>query len=568
MQTRPVQPEEIGGAVDLPSPPLAVLDVRDDAEGHWRFPIEDEQVVVGRSAQVPIRLNCATVSRRHAELYRDPFGRWWVRDLGSRNGTLFGGRAVREALLSPGEPFTVGRFTLALQWVPPTAWSSADHDGAAKPQMDQSTQQDISILGDFVSPKIDTSHLSTLSEFTHRLLDVDDSQERLRLISRLMVRHDFRGRRAVALRIDRSMPGEAPEVLCPPQAATGLSEEIPAVSSALLKRLSQTGQPVLARQLDGTSRREMQNRPPAAVACPLRTDRQSIDVLYVTFPAEYGTDEWLALVSLVVEHFRQTERAITARQQAQASAAIEQELARASEIQRRLVPENARVKGLELTIAFEPCRWVGGDYADVVPMADGRMLLTVADVCGKGLPAALVTSSLHSLVHASLRAGAQLRQMVDNINEHMCHYLDDRSFVTMVCVAIDPSSGALECLNAGHPASVIVGADGSCFELQHAINLPLGVDIVPFQTETAELTSGQLLAMFTDGLTELPDAHGNILGPEQFGQSLCNVYTRTQTRPIEQIANRLEEVISERQGEALPSDDQTFLLARRASKKR
>src|SRR5579864_5783922 len=86
-----------------------------------RMPLRGGRMVIGRAADADVRLDRNTVSRYHAELFRDPFGRWWIRDLGSRNGVRFGETRVNERALRPGDVFHVGEFQLTFEAIPETA---------------------------------------------------------------------------------------------------------------------------------------------------------------------------------------------------------------------------------------------------------------------------------------------------------------------------------------------------------------------------------------------------------------------------------------------------------------
>jgi serine phosphatase RsbU (regulator of sigma subunit) len=301
-----------------------------------------------------------------------------------------------------------------------------------------------------------------------------------------------------------------------------------------------------------------------AVACPLRaggSESEPTDVLYVTFPPQYGTGEWLAVAALAAEQFRLAESAWDARLRAQAHAMVERELEKAREIQQRLVPSDPAFPGLDANIGFYPCRWVGGDYVDVALAPDGRVLLAVADVCGKGLPASLVSSCLHTLVHSGLRAGQPLPALMRGINEHFCRHMSEYSFATMLAVLIDPKTGELECVNAGHPPGLLIGADGSVRALQTAVNFPLGVceDVPEGQRES--LGEGELLAMFTDGLTETRTGEGQLLGTQRLGEELRKLYSGKEAAA--EVGKRLKAMLDKLLGPRLPDDDRTFVLVRR-----
>lgn len=246
----------------------------------------------------------------------------------------------------------------------------------------------------------------------------------------------------------------------------------------------------------------------------------------------------------------------------QAHGISELELQRARDIQRGLVPPSPSVQGLEIAIGFEPCRWIGGDYVDVIHAADRRVVLLIADVCGKGLPAALVAAKLHALTHASLGSGHGLVHMMHQVNEHLCDYLDDQTFVTMAVVAVDLIHHTAECLNAGHPPPVVIEPGGEVHELQHAANLPLGVTRQAMTSGQTVIRPGDLLAMFTDGLTELRDGQGQMLGPAGVCEHLRELHIADPAKPTAQVGDALTKILDRVQAGQDSLDDRTFLVAK------
>jgi serine phosphatase RsbU (regulator of sigma subunit) len=303
--------------------------------------------------------------------------------------------------------------------------------------------------------------------------------------------------------------------------------------------------------------------PQTAIACPLRSDGDFLDVLYLTLPPNYATDEWLALVSLAVEAYDQADTVWVARRHAEAHAAIERELETARRIQQGLVPREPRLPGIEVAIGFDPCKWVGGDYVDAVPMPDGRVLFAVADVCGKGLQAALVTFSLHTMVRATIDAGLGLREMMERLNRHLCGYLPDDSFATMVCVAVDPRTGTLECINAGHPPGFIVAPDGTVRTLQVSKNAALGVDVTTMTPDSDVLAAGELMLLYTDGMTELRNDQDQMLGEEQLALHVAGVYGAAPESSVASVARDLAAMVEHFRGNLVMEDDRAFLIARR-----
>ncbi len=196
-------------------------------------------------------------------------------------------------------------------------------------------------------------------------------------------------------------------------------------------------------------------------------------------------------------------------------------------------------------------------------MPDGRVLFTVADVCGKGLQAALVTSSLHTMVRASVDIQPTLTALVERVNRHLCSFLPSHSFVTMVAVAVDPATGEIECVNCGHPPVLVVDRDGDLRMLQSAINPALGMMPTTLESERGVLEFGDVLAMYTDGLTELRNPAKEMLGEEQLGERFSRICAARPGEGSADIAEALRRMLDEFGGDQLPEDDRAFLLAQR-----
>ncbi|MBK8251891.1 MAG: SpoIIE family protein phosphatase [Polyangiaceae bacterium] len=549
------------------SPTKAFLEIRMGNGPAIRHTLDDTHVVLGRSPDLKLTLDHHTVSRRHAEVFCDPFGRWWIRDLGSTNGTLLNGEEITERVLQPGDFITIGDFTLLFTVEAPTTKRGSVSTRELIVREDSPTA--LRTLWDFEPPRIAANHLFTVLDFGRRLLHLEDPGERLNALCALAVKPEFRAQTAMALRLK----GEGGiTVLAGPERALKDDRDEPYISRRVLTSLRDTGEPVLAGNLalgDGNQKSSVDLtisrdiRAMWVVACPLRRDEELLDALYVTLPPECGSVEWLSLFALVAEQFAHSESAWEARRHAQAHAAIERELETARQIQRALVPTKVDYPGLGVAIGFEPCKWVGGDYADIVPMPDGRVLMSVADVCGKGLQAALIASSLHTMVRATADAGRPLVDLMQRLNKHLCAYLPMHSFVTMICVALDLATGQVECVNAGHPPGVIGGTDGKIRYMQTAVNPALGMLEVPLVSETTVLRPGEVLALYTDGLSELKNSNKEMLGVDDLAAGFGRICAMSAGAHMSELADRLNEMLDTFRGDQLPEDDRAFILARR-----
>jgi hypothetical protein len=523
---------------------------------------------------VGLLLDHHTVSRRHAEMVCDPFGRWWIRDLGSTNGTMVGGEPISgERVLSPGDVIGVGDYTLTFHVESAAEVRETFDLGAA----DDDKPTVIRRLLDLEPPRIAAAHLRTLLELSKNLAGIADTVERRAALCSLIVRDDFHAVNAVVIRVEGrrryrtlSRVRRAGEPWPPPPDA---AERPLYISRRVLDLLYDSREPVLASNVthrfdSGPSSAAEMSVPREmmelwVLAVPFRVGGDSMDVLYTTVPRDCANAEWLNLYALAGEVYKQGETLWAARRHAQENAAIERELDTARQIQRGLVPGPYAGPGLDVTVGFEPCKWVGGDYVDVVPLPDGRILLAIADVCGKGLHAALVGSSLHTMVRAAADINPPLSRLVERVNRHLCEWLPESSFVTMVAVKIDPASGEIDCVNAGHPPMFVVGPDGKRIQLQSAENPALGIDLVSMASQRTRLDHGDVLAMYTDGLSELAGPSGEMLGVDRLGEELSALVASMGRRGVEAIGAALAERLDAfREGE-LPADDRTFLLAQR-----
>jgi serine phosphatase RsbU (regulator of sigma subunit) len=569
----------------VPDPSLAtrtLLRISNRSSQASYVPLVGHRFVLGRSGDVNVPLDSTKVSRQHAELFKDPFDRWWVRDLGSRNGTRVNGARVSESIVHPGDVLEVGDFVLSLcpavptldqssvSLLPPPPSTTASAPATQRPHrvsvQEDSGSDQVRSLHEFEAPKIAGAHLSAVTEFGHRLNTTHNVGERLKALCELMVSDEFRGRSVVVLRAPRATPEKA-EVIWGPLGAAGASAVVPPLSRGVLRAVCERAEPVLATNV---------SRAPVSVelsisvdvmaltviAAPLRYDAQTIELVYVVFDPEYSHTDWLALAALAVKHFQQAEAVWLNVEKIRQYAAVERELEKAQEIQQRLIPTTLAMPGLALAIGFRPCYWVGGDYADVLKLADGRTLLAIADVCGKGLSAALVASSCHTMVHANVRAGKDLAVVTAALNQYLVEDLGGNSFVTLLAVAIDPKTGEFEWVNGGHPPAVIVAGNGELRELKSPGNPPLGVDPQPPRLLKDRIAPGELLVIYTDGVTEMLDPAGEMLGLEGLSKGLRETYSSNPLAPVPELAQRLTSLLDQYQRGAVAADDRTFLLAR------
>ena len=174
----------------------------------------------------------------------------------------------------------------------------------------------------------------------------------------------------------------------------------------------------------------------------------------------------------------------------------------ARQIQQTLQPGKLdELPGYELETFYKPFREVGGDYFDVIELAGKRTLFAVADVSGKGMPAALLAANIQALVRSSANFEADPLALARQINRHLSRYTPSDRFATAVFIVLSRDSGELTYVNAGHNAPIVFGS-GSAIALE-ATGMPLGLfPEAAYEARTALLSPGSALLVFTDGFTD------------------------------------------------------------------
>jgi phosphoserine phosphatase RsbU/P len=191
------------------------------------------------------------------------------------------------------------------------------------------------------------------------------------------------------------------------------------------------------------------------------------------------------------------------------------EMASAAVIQRALlpkVPEFAVESGLDIFAAMTPAKDVGGDFYDLVQLADGRVALGVGDVCGKGVPAALFMGITRTLIRIHLRESPDLSGAILKTNAYLVNNNAGQLFATLIYAAFDPRSGEVEYCSCGHlPA--LIRRNGGTIEKLPAGGLPVGMfEQMKASVALTVLKPGELLFLHTDGVTEAEDAVQNDFG--------------------------------------------------------
>lgn len=236
---------------------------------------------------------------------------------------------------------------------------------------------------------------------------------------------------------------------------------------------------------------------------------------------------------------------------------LEQELGIAREIQQALVPQGLRdYPHLAVTGIHRPCHEVGGDYFDVFPLPDGRVAILIADVSGKGLGAALLTTMLQG-AFSGMTLGVDPVTVFNHLNRFLCERASVGRYATMFFGLLDPD-GALEFVRASHPSPLLLRR-GEVSELYSGGSFPVGlIEEAYFTSTRIQLEPGDTLLLYSDGVTEAEDRQKNLFGAARLKESLGG----QQGSPLEAIQTSILTAIERFSQGASQSDDITLLVVR------
>lgn len=533
--------------------PLGRLEVT-DALGRRVVPLEKPVFSIGRRSGNDLQLVGSDVSRDHAEISRDA-DTYVLRDRGSRYGTFVNSQQVEEKVLAHGDLIRLGRsggaeMVFLLEDLPASA-SGDKHTTSAVGDLRQiaALLEGLRALG---SGRVLDEVLALVMDSA---IEVTGAERGFIMLSAESGDLEFKIARA---RGRVTLPGKSFET----------SRKIP-------EEVFSTGQErVVADLLDSNIVGEHNSTVVLGIrhvlCVPLKlvryldrpdlpNEEKRIGVLYLDSRekgAVLSRAARAALETLATEAAVAIENARLYRETLE-KARMEQEMKIAADIQRALLPEPERMGGFfEAVGASIPCRAIGGDFFDYVDLPDGEFGFAVGDVAGKGPAAALLTAVVQGVFSAQASSGIGPAVTLSRVNQALIRRSVEARFATAF-YAVLARDGALTYCNAGHNPPLVVRA--SAVERLETGGLILGLfEQATFEQATVQLTRGDILVTFSDGVTEAMSASG-----EEYGEARlleCVQQHRSKSMPdlLEAI---LASVRAFARG-AVQSDDVTALVLR------
>lgn len=525
--------------------------------------LEGDRLALGRSSANELCFaDDAGLSRQHLVFERNGEG-WLVRDLGSKNGTLLNGqRIAAPQALKPGDRISAGHLAIECAGAPAAA---ADHTVIfVEPQEVLSGSGTVvtslsGVLGESGSggSGIESSpQVKALVRAGRELSGHMPLDELFELIMKLSI-EAVGAARGVLLTL------EGEELMV--RAARGEGFRI---SNAVRDRLLRDKSSLLVRdaRLDQALRESMsivEQQIRSILAVPLQTDNRVIGIIYLDSPHfvhEFSREDLNLLTVMAniaairIEHARLSEVEAAER-------ALARDMSQAAEIQKRLLPTKVpQVPGIELAGYNAACRTVGGDYYDFIPFPGGEVGMIVGDVAGKGMPAALMMSSLQARVQVLFDEPHDIASRVTRLNRSIAVNCPDNRFITFFVGALDPKLGEFTFCNAGHNPGVLVRRNGD-IEWLSGGGIVLGImPQAQYVQETCRVEPGDTLVLYSDGVTEAFRPNGD----EEFGeQRLASIVAELRDLPAAAIVEGVIQRLTAWMAGVPAADDVTLVVARR-----
>jgi len=533
------------------------------------FPLDRDRITLGRSSANELCYpDDSGLSRQHLAITRDG-PNWFVEDLGSKNGTLRNGQRIDRRLpFNPGDRVTAGHLMIEFAEHAPDMSHTVvfvDHGESFSKSSTTVVQSLDAVIG---PPTGDLNRTQVMqgSPQMHALIRAGRElaghrplEELFQVILDLSVDAVCAGRGVLmtlesggALHV-RANRGEGFEI------SKTVRDRVLSEKASLLVRDAQMDQALR----DHMSIVEQKVR--SMLAVPLQTNDRVIGLIYVDSPhliREFSRED-LSLLTVManvaairIEHARLNEIE-------EAERAMAKEMQQAALIQNGLLPSKApEVTGMDIAGRTVACHTVGGDYYDFLPFPDGRVAMLVGDVAGKGMPASLLMSSLQARVQVLFEDPDDLANKVERLNRITCGNCPENRFITFFMTVANPVTGELVFTNAGHNPPVLVraAAEDNKFELLKGGGLILGIlPMAKYQESRITMESGDVLVLFSDGVTEAADPTDNDFGEERLAALVASM----RDRPAGEIVDAIHTAVTEFTQGLPQADDITVVVARR-----
>jgi len=513
------------------------------------YQLSDDETLIGRLSESDVVLSNPFISRQHAKVLRQGNGFALV-DLNSLHGSYVNGVQISEQSLRNGDRITLGREQVNILFFtgPDEAFSSDSTLGDE--DLEKSMMQLTSVI-----PLADTES-SKLEKISH-ILDFQYNWGRS-----FSAERTFRQILEAALKLSGAERGY---ILLKEELGykyivglNGLGQLLPEdefqTSQTAVQSVVASGEPILMTEGIGQELEQQKSivaMQLKAIACvPLKwitehseeTDVRGI--LYLDSTSRMhsitGLDERI-LNKLAVEAANVFEK-LELIEAFEEKKVFEKELSLARETQTALLPSSLpKIEGYDLAAFSHPTRHVGGDFYDFLKKTGSAFTGVLADVSGKGISAALLSSLVQGSLQMEFRSGVPVNESIARVNLYLCEKSRSNRFVTLFFFSLD-EQGKGEYVSAGHNPAYLFRADSGTIEELPALDLVLGAfTFATYQSVPVQMNSGDVLVVYSDGITEAENPHDEMFGEERFKEIICEYASAGCAQLEDQILESIRE---------------------------
>lgn len=528
-----------------------------------RFQLDRERMVLGRSATCDMTLPDPSISREHAEILRDGTT-CFLTDLGSSNGTLLNGEPVTGPVtFGPDDRITLAALDLILVTDATTPPRERDLE-VTLTNLRQTTGAEISWreaalwranrIGrrdKLLRMMLEAAALIQTSAAPESLHDplLDLIEKTFRPDRILLLKTDDSGHPVIAAsRFTNRADGSSEVVLSRPVVQRVLQEKV-----ALLVDDAGGGMDTIFDSV-------VEMGVSSALAVPVMEEDRVVGLIWADSrrpDVRYRPEDLKAFTLLAgVFGHALTQARLNVRERELRRMGTQLETAR--DILATILPTTLpEVPGYEICAHLDPCHEVGGDLYQLRPLPDGRLLFVIGDVAGKGLGAALLVATILPVLGVVCEEMCDPVGIMTGLNRHIWNLTDTTRFATLFIGVLEPESGEVTYVNAGHNPPYVVSPDGALRTLE-CTGLPVGMfEDAVYKVRTETLAPDECLVLYSDGVSEA-DAGGIFYGEERFAAGLQQVAGRSAPELMAAALCGMTDFLAGRE----PGDDVTLVMIR------
>ena len=525
--------------------------------------VDTPRFTIGRSGENKLQTNDPSVSRFHAEIVQEN-GQFRLIDKDSKCGTFLNGQRVQSSVLKHQDRIQLGNETQIV-------FLTHEDTTTQPPPVIESHSVLLSVAG---LGGADLRNVSRLLETARAFSGALELGEVLDLVLDTAIEVTSAERAFLVLKDEDDQPrfqrGRGND-------KQALPEDAFQISQTVLKQVMDSGERLFLSDVQGpmnfAASESILNLELRTIVClPLKrfevldssvaTDREKEVIGALYLDSKKATEIFSKISQGILDSLASdaTQVIENARllKESKEKERLEMELATAHEIQAILLP---RIRGtygyFEACAQNIPSRHISGDYYDLIKFPNGNHGFVIADVSGKGVSAAILCSMVQGILFAEALRHESLADCIQRVNKYLVQRTSSNRFVTLFIGVLSPA-GEFRFVNAGHNPPLVVHPDGRVEELSTTSVIVGAFDFANYQEETCFLQPGDLICLYTDGVTEARNKAGEMLGEELLNKLL----TENKKKPVEDIVEIIFRTVSDHSSGIPQSDDISVFIIR------